>query len=253
MRIWYQNPSSSAGFEEFAMLLSRRIQQVSDDFGLEVDTGWIDQGRGEVHLYSAETYYRTLILKRLVEVEQDYDAVAIGCIFDPALLEARELLDIPVAGASESAMLYACSLGRKFSIITFSEKFAAKLNDQVNLYGLRDRLCSIEYRDEGMDDIGDAPKSLEELFTRLSAQAISKGAEVLIPGSTVTSAWLWNIGVKQVGGTPVVELISAAIQMAASLASLKRLDGLSTGTRGRYAVSRSEKSFIKELYRNLRV
>src|ERR1700755_391446 len=47
------------------------------------------------------------------------DAAIIAAFGDPGLFGARELFDIPVVGMAEAAMLTACLLGRRFSIVTF--------------------------------------------------------------------------------------------------------------------------------------
>jgi hypothetical protein len=44
--------------------------------------------------------------------DQGFDAYAISTLPEPALKETRSLLDIPVVGYGESAMLTACMLGR---------------------------------------------------------------------------------------------------------------------------------------------
>ena len=47
-----------------------------------------------------------------------YDAFIIGCYLDTGLQRARSLVDIPALGVTETSMLVACTLGRKFSMAT---------------------------------------------------------------------------------------------------------------------------------------
>ena len=49
-----------------------------------------------------------------------HDALVIAAFGDPGLLAMREVLDIPVVGLTESAVLTACALGQRFSIIAIS-------------------------------------------------------------------------------------------------------------------------------------
>ena len=58
------------------------------------------------------------ILKNVLKAERDgYDGVMIGVLQDPALREARGIVDIPVVGYGEVSMLTACMLGERFSFL----------------------------------------------------------------------------------------------------------------------------------------
>ena len=49
--------------------------------------------------------------------EQGFDAVVLGCLDEPGVTEAKEVLRIPVVGEAESSMHYASLVGRKFSFV----------------------------------------------------------------------------------------------------------------------------------------
>ena len=59
-------------------------------------------------------------LEMLAEHHGRYDAAIIAAFADPGLFAARELFDAPIVGLAEAAMLTACMLGRRFSIVTFT-------------------------------------------------------------------------------------------------------------------------------------
>ncbi len=85
------------------------------------------------------------ILDSVIGAEQDgYDAVAIGNILDPALREARSMVDIPVLGLGETSMLTACMMGSRFALIGVNPYFGGRFEENVAKYGLRERLASIE-------------------------------------------------------------------------------------------------------------
>ena len=85
------------------------------------------------------------ILDSVIEAEQEgYDAVAIGNILDPALREARSMVDIPVLGLGETSMLTSCMMGSTFSLVGVNPYFGGRFEENVAKYGLRDRLASIE-------------------------------------------------------------------------------------------------------------
>jgi len=71
-----------------------------------------------------------------------HDAVIVAAFGDPGLEGLREALDIPVLGMTESALMSACMLGKRFSIIAISRRITAWYRDMVERNGLIDRLAS---------------------------------------------------------------------------------------------------------------
>src|SRR5690554_6112204 len=58
-------------------------------------------------------------LEHIMRAEQEgFDGVCIACGADPGLLEARELVDIPVTSTFESGGHIASTMGQKFSVLT---------------------------------------------------------------------------------------------------------------------------------------
>src|SRR5262245_54915735 len=76
----------------------------------------------------------------MVAEREGFDAFALGCFFDPALRAARSLVNIPVVGLGESCALVACSLARKFGLVTLCEDHTADYTDLMPGYGLHPRL-----------------------------------------------------------------------------------------------------------------
>ena len=50
-----------------------------------------------------------------------HDAVILAISFDTALLGARQILPVPVLGMTESSLMTACLLGRRFGLISFGQ------------------------------------------------------------------------------------------------------------------------------------
>jgi hypothetical protein len=104
------------------------------------------------------------------------------------LVEAREILDIPVLGFLETTALVSCMMGRTFSLITPNPKFALSFEQKLKLYGLTERLTSIEtmniphlpdYRQAFIDPA--AHQRVMDEFDQAARRAVAAGAEVLIP------------------------------------------------------------------------
>jgi allantoin racemase len=71
------------------------------------------------------------------------DVAVVAAFADPGVGGARELLSIPVIGMAEAAMLTACMLGRRFSIVTFATAIRPWFRECVEYNGLSGRLASI--------------------------------------------------------------------------------------------------------------
>ena len=93
-----------------------------------------------------------------------HDAMIIAAFGDPGLLAMREVLDIPVVGLTESAVLAACALGQRFSIIAISKRIAAWYDETVASYGLASRLASIRTLDQTIRDIGAVQEHQQRTF-----------------------------------------------------------------------------------------
>ena len=85
-------------------------------------------------------------LEMLAEHHGRYDAAIIAAFADPGLLGARELFDVPIVGLAEAAMLTACMLGRRFSIVTIA--MGPWFRECVDMHGLGGRCASIRMLDE---------------------------------------------------------------------------------------------------------
>ena len=93
------------------------------------------------HRYVAAALEMQICDAAMVAQNEGYDAVAIGCFFDPALRAARSLVNIPVLGLGETCALVACSLGRKFGLVTLCADQSDDYSDLMHAYGLERRFA----------------------------------------------------------------------------------------------------------------
>ena len=77
-----------------------------------------------------------IALEMLAEAGSSFDAAIIAAFGDPGLFGARELFAFPVVGLAEAAMLTACMVGQKFSIVTFATALAPWYAECVAMHGL---------------------------------------------------------------------------------------------------------------------
>jgi Asp/Glu/hydantoin racemase len=164
----------------------------------------------------------------LVAQREGFDAVAIGCFFDPGLRAARSLVDIPVVGLGETCALVACSLARKFGLVTLCEEQSAGYSDLMQAYGLERRYAGAISVDPPIDEFAleadeKTALAIEERFDRACALAVERGAEIIIPADGVLNEFLVRRGrLTARGDVPVMDSLGVLFQHAAFLVRLAR-------------------------------
>jgi Asp/Glu/hydantoin racemase len=150
---------------------------------------------------------------------RSHDAIVVAAFGDPGLAGLREALDIPVVGLTEAALMSACMLGQRFSIIAISRRIQAWYRETVQANGLADRLASIRSLDQPLQDIGRVQEDHAERLQALCRSAVEDdGADVLIIAGAPLAGLARSI--KDRIPVPVVDGVSSAVCHAQSLASL---------------------------------
>lgn len=176
----------------------------------------------------------------LAAEREGFDALAIGCFFDPALRLARSIVDIPVVSLAESCMLIASSVGRKFGLVTLCVEETGNLYDLASLYGISERLAGAVGVSPAIDEFsleGDIKESLEIIanFKLACLIVIEAGAEVIIPGDGVMNEFLVRNNVTEVAGVPVLDSIGVLFHHAEMMVKLRRSTGLNVSRSHFYA------------------
>jgi Asp/Glu/hydantoin racemase len=183
-----------------------------------------------------------------------FDALAIGCFFDPALRAARSLVDIPVVSLAETCGLIACSYGRKFAVVTLCGEESANLVELYEQYGLDRRLAGVLSMDPPIDEFtleaeDDTVVEVQRGFERACERALDLGAEVIVPGDGVLNEFLYRQGWSTIGGgTTVMDSIATLFNYAEMLVGLRRNSGMLASRRQMYvkpeaAMLRSAREF----------
>jgi allantoin racemase len=161
-----------------------------------------------------------IALEMLAEAGSGIDAAIIAAFGDPGLFGARELFAFPVVGLAEAAMLTACMLGRRFSIVTFAGALAPWYEECVATHGLARRCAGIRTLDGSFRSIADVQSEKEEMLVALAARAVEQdNADVII----LSGAPLAGLAAKMRDriAVPVVDPVAAAVRQAETLAILK--------------------------------
>lgn len=170
-----------------------------------------------------------IALETLAERAGTYDAAIIAAFGDPGLFAARELLDVPVIGMSEAAMLTACMLGKRFGIVSFAAQMAPWYEECVESHGLTGRCAGIHCLEGGFTSIADVQEEKEAALVALANTAVTRGADVVI----LAGAPLAGLAARVAAEVPVplVDQVQAALKQAETLAVLRPLKARAGGFR----------------------
>lgn len=168
MRLHLLNPNTT---ESMTSLMARSAASVASP-GTEIFPTTARVGFPYVSSRVEAEISATHILETIAEHHHEMDAVIISAFGDPGIVGARQLFDIPVVGVAEAAMLTACALGDRFSIITFSDQIVDWFHDCVLRAGLENRLASMRSPREAFQSIENVQEELAERLVELVDEAV---------------------------------------------------------------------------------
>jgi allantoin racemase len=231
MRVLYVNPVGTPLYDAGM----REVLMKAADEGTAVDVISLKRGPWHVEYH----YYESLVLPDVLHAVKDaenlgYDGVVLGCFYDLALQEAREISErMSVTAPAEAGMLTACSLGDKFSIIVGRKKWIPQMMANVVRYGLRDRLASFKSIEMGVLDFQRNRKETERRQLEAAREAIEKdGAETIILGCTGEFGF-WNRLQKELG-VSVLDPVITPLKYVEYLVGLGRRFGWTHSKVGAY-------------------
>lgn len=175
----------------------------------------------------------------LAAQQAGYDAMAIGCFFDPALHQARGLVDIPVVSLTESCMLTACSLGRRFGVISLTPFQKMLTEDLAHAYRLEGRLAGVVAMTPAVAlfdlERPEAAEGIRQRFVAACEEAVSLGAEVVIVGDGVLNEFLVRHQLLRAAGAVVLDSLGVLFHHAEFLAHARAAGTLDVSRRQLYA------------------
>ncbi|MFD9666249.1 aspartate/glutamate racemase family protein [Rhodococcus sp. NPDC059968] len=153
--------------------------------GTMVDVVSLSNGTASIESEYDEALAGPGILERIHEASGDgVDGVFVTCFGDPGVHAAREIIDAPVVGGFEPAMLMALSMGEKVGIITVLPNVLPMLRSLGRRYSLENRIGTMRTIDLPVLGLHDR----ELLIDRLEAQAldavVTGEADVIVLGCT---------------------------------------------------------------------
>lgn len=215
MRILLLNPNTTVAMTDRMMAVASQAAQP----GTELVPATAPRGVPYIASRSEAQIGGAVVLEMLAERHRSIDAAIVAAFGDPGLMAARELFDVPVVGMAEAAMLTACMLGGRFSIVSFSPTLAPWFKECVEMHKLTERCASIRTLTGPVEDVVAVQEQKEDLLVELCLKAVEEdGAEIIV----LAGAPLVGLAsrIKNRVPVPVVDQIIAAVKQAETLVGM---------------------------------
>ncbi|MBX6426847.1 MAG: hypothetical protein IRZ09_13105 [Variibacter sp.] len=236
-KIWWQSSTPIHRLHDYRNTLSEHLNAIKRP-ETEIAINGVDEGSMDLHynaVVAINTYGPGGVLNKLIQAqERGYDAIAIGCFLDPAMQEAREIVNIPVLGLGETSMLMACMFGHKFSGVAFHAKQAQYYDRKAFEYGLAAR--HVPFGDLGIDfnqvqTAFTSPAAMTERFIAEARRLASQGAEVILAACATVNAIIRRENIREVDGALVLDCNAVLLKVAEGMAELAQSIGLAASRR----------------------
>jgi Asp/Glu/hydantoin racemase len=215
MKLLLINPNTSENVSELIGAEARRAAAPGTE--INVLTAPFGVAYIETRFESLIGAYATATLA--AEHWERHDAIVVAAFGDPGIAGLREALDIPVVGLTEAALMSACLVGQRFSIVAISRRITAWYRECVQANGLLDRLASIRNLDSPLRDISRVQEDHAERLQALCLSAVEDdGADVIVIAGAPLAGLARTI--KERIPVPVVDGVSSAVCHAQTLVSL---------------------------------
>ncbi|MEU5144971.1 aspartate/glutamate racemase family protein [Streptomyces sp. NPDC021139] len=153
--------------------------------GTEVEVRRIARGTASIESEYDEALAAPGILDAVHEAAAEgADAVFVSCFGDPGVQAAREIVDIPVVGGFEPAVLTSLALGEHTGVITVLPNVLPMLHGLVRRYALTGRVGPIRVVDIPVLDLDTGDRLIDALTEQARAAVAAREADVIVLGCT---------------------------------------------------------------------
>ncbi|WGS23564.1 MULTISPECIES: aspartate/glutamate racemase family protein [unclassified Bradyrhizobium] len=215
MKVLLLNPNTTAAVTDLLHAAGSKVASA----GTELVPATAPRGVPYIATRAEAQIGGAIALEMLAEAGSGFDAAIIAAFGDPGLFGARELFAFPVVGLAEAAMLTACMVGRRFSIVTFAGALTPWYEECVAMHGLASRCAGIRTLDGSFRSISEVQAEKEDLLVALANQAVEqdKADVVILSGAPLAGL---AAKVRDRIPVPVIDPVAAAVRQAETLAVL---------------------------------
>ena len=157
-------------------------------------------------------------IELLAEHAPGCDAVVIAVSYDVALWAAREMLNIPIVGITEAALLTACMLGGRVGVVVFGRRVLPLYQERVANYGLTSRIAGWRAIESSAPYAAGDQSEADALTVAAARDLVERdGAEVVVLTGAVMAGVPQRL--QPSIDVPLLDGISCAVRQAELLAS----------------------------------
>lgn len=241
MKINFINPFGTSNYDQ---LIQETLQSYARP-DTELVITHLKNSPANIDFYLPKHLAEKEIFEAVIQSEKDgFDAVIVGCCYDPGVRVARELVDIPVVGPLEASLQMASYYGHSTAIVTDHYKAVPYLKDLVHVYGYDYSCNSVDSINWFITEMIQSPlDTAKDAYKKVREVAEKTGAESAILGCTIISACLEYAilqGHTEYLDFPILNPNTQALKVAESLADLYKI--------GRYKINR--KGYYSQLQKH---
>ncbi len=226
LKIMYLSPvAASAAHDEIFAAMARDNKMP----GTEVHVTSLPASEGRFSHIEFRAY-EAMVTRGIVRAarqaaREGFDALAIGCFYDTALYDAREVSgDMVVTAPCMAACEIAASLANRFGVIVGRRKWVNQMSATVREHGHEHRLAGFYHVELGVTEFQADHAKTERRLLEAGRKAVEEDfAEALILGCTMEVGFYRDVEKRL--GVPVIDPSIAALKRAEYAALLKRQCG----------------------------
>ncbi|UCD81942.1 MAG: Asp/Glu racemase [Desulfobacterales bacterium] len=212
MQILLVNPNTTPEMTESVARCARKYARKDT----EIEAVNPERGPVSIEGYFDEAIAAEAALELLLEHRGKFDAYIIACFGDPGLFAAREIMTAPVIGIAEAAMLTACTLGYRFSVLDVMKRTWPQIEDLLHRYGLKQRCTSVRAVEMSVLETETRSSRVQDTLISEGRKAVTEDrAEVLLLGCAGMAGL--DKDMEDALGVPVLDGVVCAVKMAESL------------------------------------
>jgi len=222
IKVMFLNPVGTSDYDQFFA----DMIQTNKYPNTEVHVTSLNPGVGALTNLEYRTYEAIItadIIRSTYQAAQEkFDALIIGCFYDTALHDAREISgDMVVVAPCQSSIQVAMILANNFSIIVGQRKWVNQMQSTVYEYGYGEKLMS--FRDVQLNVVEfqqDHERTRSRLIEAGRKAVTDDYAESLILGCTLETGFYKELEAEL--GVPVIDPSLAVLKAAEHAALLKQ-------------------------------
>jgi allantoin racemase len=239
MKIWYQSTLDFAHHPNYERALAAHFKKVASG-GTEVmlrgrDRG-VDADLPAADIIQSPIVYHSIVVpafvRSLISAEQaGCDAFVAASFSEPILTELRSLARIPVVSMSEACFVAASTSAPKIGLVTLNKHIIPFIEKSISLHKWKDRVSGIhliagDISETELDGKFSDPGPYLKNLADAAQEAVTHGAQAVIPAEGVLGMMAAQNGMKQVAGVPLIDAIGTPILFAEFMVALERLTGV---------------------------